>query len=166
MLFLVVMLPLEQAYAADPPSSAGEQTLERTRGIPEDFTRQGEAIRDEALNDLYGMRIKREDLWFAGTALFLFAPFLVLWHSDLKIQNLEQWIPSALVSIYFILHITISGALLNIFAVQMASVRTNETLQSLNSQEKEEMQKGLSYLAQDLSGLCDGDTEETGQPLI
>ncbi len=56
------MLPLEQVYAADPVSSAGEQTLDRTRSIPDDFARQGEAIRDEFQDDVEGIIDSPEDL--------------------------------------------------------------------------------------------------------
>ncbi len=57
-----MMLPLEQAYAANPTSSAGQQTIDRSKDIPNDFTRQGEAIRDETLDDLQGIIDSPEDL--------------------------------------------------------------------------------------------------------
>ncbi|HLC72991.1 MAG TPA: hypothetical protein VJH37_05410, partial [Candidatus Nanoarchaeia archaeon] len=62
MMFLVVLLPIEQAYAADPVSSSGEQIIDRTRNIPNDLVRQGEAIRDEVLDDLQGIQDSPEDI--------------------------------------------------------------------------------------------------------
>ncbi len=62
LIFLVCMLPLEQVYAADPVSSAGQQTLDRTKGIPNDLARQGEAIRDEFLDDAAGIVDSPEDV--------------------------------------------------------------------------------------------------------
>jgi len=57
-----VLIPLEQVYAVDPPSSAAEQTLERTRGIPDDFARQGEAIGNEVLDDIQGNQDTLEEI--------------------------------------------------------------------------------------------------------
>lgn len=54
MIFLVIMLPIEQA-AAQVRSSAGEQLLERTRGIPEDIRQQGEAIGADIREDIQGI---------------------------------------------------------------------------------------------------------------